>query len=92
MDAADAPSRTLDGIALTGRNAGGEAVVCRTAAEGIESVWRQFHGCEFVACREILNIEKPAFVGMAVSPDGRRLLFSQLDREESDLMLVDNFK
>ena len=28
----------------------------------------------------------------AISPDGRSLLYSQLDREDSDLMLVENFR
>jgi Tol biopolymer transport system component len=30
--------------------------------------------------------------GLGVSPDGRWLLYSQLDREESDIMLLENFR
>jgi len=30
--------------------------------------------------------------GLTVSPDGRWLLYSKLEREEADLMLVDNFR
>ena len=40
----------------------------------------------------VLNLGKPGFLGLSLSPDGRRLLFSQVDREESDLMMVDNWK
>jgi hypothetical protein len=33
----------------------------------------------------------PIDLGLAVSPDGRSLLWSQLDHRGSDLMLIDNF-
>jgi Tol biopolymer transport system component len=41
--------------------------------------------------RSILSIEKHVY-GISASADGRRLLFTQLDRFESDLMLVENFR
>ena len=31
-------------------------------------------------------------VGLALSPDGRWLLYSQLDRSGADIMLVENFR
>jgi len=31
-------------------------------------------------------------VGLNVSPDGRWLLYSQVDRNSGDLMLVENFR
>jgi dipeptidyl aminopeptidase/acylaminoacyl peptidase len=40
----------------------------------------------------VLDLEKPAWLGLSLSLDGRRLLFSQVDREESDLMIVDNWR
>ncbi|MGI8785982.1 MAG: protein kinase domain-containing protein [Acidobacteriota bacterium] len=40
----------------------------------------------------VLTLARPTAVGLAVSPDGRWLLYSQLDREESDLVLVENFR
>ena len=42
--------------------------------------------------RKMLTVERPIRVGMAVSPDGRTLLYSQFDETGSDLMLVENFR
>jgi Tol biopolymer transport system component len=41
----------------------------------------------------ILTLEKPApdFGGLAISPDGRSLLFGQTELDDSDIMLVKNF-
>ncbi len=36
--------------------------------------------------------EKPLSAGISVSPDGSHVLFSQIDREGSDLMLVEGFR
>jgi Tol biopolymer transport system component len=42
--------------------------------------------------RKIGMIERPVTLGMAVSPDGRTLLYAQVDETGSDLMLVENFR
>jgi Tol biopolymer transport system component len=42
--------------------------------------------------RKILTIENPAVWAMAVSPDGRTILYTQVDEAGSDLMLVENFR
>ena len=42
--------------------------------------------------RKIVTIERPVSLGVAVSPDGRTLLYSQFDETGSDLMLVENFR
>jgi Tol biopolymer transport system component len=43
--------------------------------------------------RQIFEIDKEFFVGLSVSPDGRWLLYTQVEAEEnSDIMLVENFR
>jgi Tol biopolymer transport system component/DNA-binding winged helix-turn-helix (wHTH) protein len=42
--------------------------------------------------KSIIPIAKPAFVGFTVSRDGQSLLYTQLDQEGSDLMLVEHFR
>jgi len=41
--------------------------------------------------REVFKVEKNFDNGLSVSPDGRWLLYSQVDEENSDIMLVDHF-
>ena len=38
------------------------------------------------------RLEKPPFIGMAGSPDGRWLLYTQTDQAGCDLMLVENLQ
>jgi len=40
----------------------------------------------------ITALDKPLTVGLTVSPDGRTVLYSQIDLVGSDLMLVENFR
>ena len=45
------------------------------------------------ATRTVFRTEKPVLAGLAVSPDQRRILFSQgKEIPESDIMLVENFR
>jgi eukaryotic-like serine/threonine-protein kinase len=44
------------------------------------------------ATTEILKIDKPVDLGLAISPEGRSLLFTQVDYVGQDLMLVENFR
>jgi hypothetical protein len=39
----------------------------------------------------VLVVDKPVFLGLTVSPDGRSLLYTHIDQEGSDLMLRDGF-
>ena len=42
--------------------------------------------------RLIKVIEKPVYDGLTVSPDYRTILYSQVERGNGDLMLVENFQ
>ncbi|MCC6862128.1 MAG: PD40 domain-containing protein [Bryobacterales bacterium] len=42
--------------------------------------------------RPVLTLPAAPHPGLAVSPDGRTLLYTRLDRSGSDLMLVENFR
>jgi Tol biopolymer transport system component/DNA-binding winged helix-turn-helix (wHTH) protein len=39
----------------------------------------------------IARLEKPSFYGLAVSPDGRSLVYSQWERNEHDIFIMQNF-
>jgi ABC-type glycerol-3-phosphate transport system substrate-binding protein len=40
----------------------------------------------------ILQVQKPLDLGLAVSPDGRTLLYTQIDSSARNLTLVENFR
>ena len=42
--------------------------------------------------RSVARLEKPICMGLAISPDGQSLLYSQLEHWGGDLMLVENFR
>jgi Tol biopolymer transport system component/tRNA A-37 threonylcarbamoyl transferase component Bud32 len=52
----------------------------------------QFFNFATKGTQTISVIEKPAFSYLTVSPDGRSILYSQVDQTGSDLMLVENFR
>ena len=41
--------------------------------------------------RPVLAIEKPIWYGLSVSPDGKSILYTQIDHANTDIMLVENF-
>jgi hypothetical protein len=38
--------------------------------------------------RAIIEIHKPVSVGLTVSPDGRVILYTQVDRDDNDLVIA----
>lgn len=40
----------------------------------------------------IANLEKPSFYGLTASPDGRLLVYSQWDRNEREIRVIENFR
>ena len=42
--------------------------------------------------RSVAELEKPLKAGLSMSPDGRYLLYAQIEESDSDLMLVENFR
>lgn len=44
------------------------------------------------AISEVLAIDRPPDLGLSISPDGKSLLFAQLDYSGQDLMLVEGFR
>ena len=53
-----------------------------------------FYGFATHQTRLVATTEKPilAYSGIDVSPDGRALLYTQVDRIDSDIMLIQNFR
>jgi hypothetical protein len=42
--------------------------------------------------RIVARLAKPPYLGLTVSPDARRLLYTQIDQAGTDLMLVEDFR
>ena len=59
-------------------------------ADGEHSI--QFLSFATGKVKTVAPISESPEEGLAVSPDGRSLLFSQFDESGSDLMLVENFR
>lgn len=81
------PAAIWMGFAVTARG----VYFIPAAVEGAPSTI-QFLSFATRQARQVLELRRPPSLGLAVSPDRRWLLFSQVDRRESDLVLVENFR
>jgi hypothetical protein len=53
----------------------------------------QFYDFASKATRTVYRTSRPVYAGLTLSPDRRRILFTQVDRPPSrNLMLVENFR
>jgi Tol biopolymer transport system component len=52
----------------------------------------EFLGFTSGARKTVVPLTRPTSLGLAVSPDGRSLLYTQYDQEGSDLLLIENFR
>ena len=58
---------------------------------GTQSYTIQFFSFRTHQHRTLAKVENP-FLYLTVSPDGKSILYSQIDQSGSDLMLVENFR
>lgn len=61
----------------------------RFGTHGNPILFRSFSGGAPI---RVAESGKPAFVGLSVSPDGRSALYSMIDKADSDLFLLENFR
>jgi serine/threonine protein kinase len=66
-------------------------VPVRNPAGGGSSVIQLFH-LATGKIEVVATLDKDLYYGLTVSPDGRWLLYSQVDQQSCDLMLVENFR
>jgi hypothetical protein len=59
-------------------------------AETPKSVW--YFDSASRKARKMFDTEQHHNNGLSVSPDGRWILYTQIDRPNSDIMLVENFR
>ena len=60
------------------------------SADGTSAI--MFHDFTSQTETEVFRPQKPISAGFAVSPDGKHVIFAQIDEEGSDLMLVEDFE
>ena len=54
--------------------------------------WRNFFDFKTGKTSSLNTLSKPLITGLAISPDGRNLLFNQVDQQSSEILLMENFR
>jgi Tol biopolymer transport system component len=63
-----------------------------TPPAGATSSSIQFFSFATGKIRPVAATKKPALFGLTISPDGRSILYTQIDQSAQELMLVENFQ
>ena len=90
-------TRLLEGLVygynyvVTGQGVYFEKVTSGTH-QFLENLSLNFLDHSTLKVRPVLRTNRPAMLGLAISPDGRWLLYSQMDAFDADLILVENFR
>jgi Tol biopolymer transport system component len=69
---------------------GGIYFAARDRADG--PAYLAHYDLQRAVTKRLLAVERPLSFGLTVSPDGGSLLYSTVDRQEADLMLVENVR
>jgi Tol biopolymer transport system component len=86
-------TKVLEPVHLSGHFSVGEQGIYYFAPED-EKGHSDINFYDFAAgtTSKILTIEKPVYEHIEISPDGRTIIYPQIDETGSDLMLVENFR
>jgi hypothetical protein len=82
----------LEQIALWGAFAVGDAGIYFLRLDMMSGTQLEFLDFATSRVKTIANIDKPWFYGLTVSPDGRYILYTKIEQQDHDLMLVENFR
>ena len=70
----------------------GRGVYFTTGSHFLEDLSLEFLDLSTLEVRQLLRASRPPGLGLAISPDGRWLLYSQTDAFDADLILVENVR
>ena len=84
-------TRIVSGVLMRAFAVAREGIYYMTAGPSGKAVLR-FYNLATGQTNTLSEFEKPVYLYMDVSPDGRWLVYSRRDQQAADLMLVDNFR